>query len=417
MSDIADRETAPHVNGTVVPRELNVRQIDTHTDTRDILAHAKQQGLQRKYQDYCIVDIDTHHVESESWPEILEYLTDPVMKDFALSVTASSPPGIGLLPNGSGLDYQNLAGRIPHGQHLAETVDDRSVHRDITLARRAMECIGSDYMVIFPQPLLSLGKHPQPEVELALSFAYNRWFTDRILGGDPRLKGLIFLPFGNPDACCQMVEEFSEKPGVIGFTVTSQRNQAVHRNPYTRLYKMLEERKKPLCFHAGLNWGESLAVTDRFLSMHAISFVLCNIIHLTNWIVHGLPERFPNLDVIWIESGLAWLPFIMQRLDNEYLMRSSEAPLLKRRPSEYIREMYFSSQPMERTDMGLLESTFRAINAETQLMYASDWPHWDFDLPSTVFDLPFLSEQGRRNILGENACRLFNLPNVKRVAN
>ena len=37
----------------------------------------------------------------------------------------------------------------------------------------------------------------------------------------------------------------------------------------------------------------------------------------------------------------------MQRLDNEYMRRVSEAPLLKRRPSEYIREMYFSSQPME----------------------------------------------------------------------
>jgi len=33
------------------------------------------------------------------------------------------------------------------------------------------------------------------------------------------------------------------------------------------------------------------------------------------------------------ESGLAWLPFIMQRLDAEYMMRPSEAPLLKRLPS------------------------------------------------------------------------------------
>ena len=44
-------------------------------------------------------------------------------------------------------------------------------------------------------------------------------------------------------------------------------------------------------------------------------------VHLTNWIINGLPERFPKLKVIWIESGLAWLPFMMQRLDHEYLMR------------------------------------------------------------------------------------------------
>ena len=47
------------------------------------------------------------------------------------------------------------------------------------------------------------------------------------------------------------------------------------------------------------------------------------------------------------------------------------------------------------------------ISAETQLMYASDYPHWDMDLPSTIYDLPFLSEQAKRNILGLNAARAF----------
>jgi predicted TIM-barrel fold metal-dependent hydrolase len=77
--------------------------------------------------------------------------------------------------------------------------------------------------------------------------------------------------------------------------------------------------------------------------------------------------------------------------------------------SDYMRDMYFASQPMEITDMGLLEQTLRVINAETQLIYSSDYPHWDFDLPSTIYDLPFLSEPAKRNILGGNAIRLFNL--------
>jgi hypothetical protein len=49
------------------------------------------------------------------------------------------------------------------------------------------------------------------------------------------------------------------------------------------------------------------------------------------------------------------------------------------------------------------------MNAETQLLFASDWPHWDFDLPSSITTLPFLSEQAKRNILGLNAARLFKL--------
>jgi hypothetical protein len=60
--------------------------------------------------------------------------------------------------------------------------------------------------------------------------------------------------------------------------------------------------------------------------------------------------------------------------------------------------------------MAALECTFRMINAETQLLYSSDYPHWDFDLPSVIFDLPFLSERGKHNILGGNAARLFKLP-------
>jgi predicted TIM-barrel fold metal-dependent hydrolase len=59
-----------------------------------------------------------------------------------------------------------------------------------------------------------------------------------------------------------------------------------------------------------------------------------------------------------------------------------------------------------------LEQTFKMINADTQLMYASDYPHWDMDLPSTIFDLPFVTEQGKRNILGGNAKRVFNLEPV-----
>ena len=61
-------------------------------------------------------------------------------------------------------------------------------------------------------------------------------------------------------------------------------------------------------------------------------------------------------------------------------------------------------------DCGALEVTMRMINAETQLLFASDYPHWDFDLPSTIYDLPFLSERAKHNILGGNAARLFKLP-------
>src|SRR3546814_13032172 len=71
---------------------------------------------------------------------------------------------------------------------------------------------------------------------------------------------------------------------------------------------------------------------------------------------------------------------------------SSECPSLKRLPSEYMQEMYFTSQPLEMpnpTQQYLMEATFKAIKADTQLLYSSDYPHWDMDVPSVIWDLPF----------------------------
>ena len=46
-----------------------------------------------------------------------------------------------------------------------------------------------------------------------------------------------------------------------------------------------------------------------------------------------------------------------------------------------MREMYYTSRPIEMTDRDLLLSTLKAIDAENTLMCSSDWPHWDFDTP------------------------------------
>ena len=231
--------------------------------------------------------------------------------------------------------------------------------------------------------------------------------------GQFKMSGPFFcyLPFNTPEEAERTVEELGDKKGVIGFCVTSTRNKPVHHNDYMRLYAMIEERGKPLAFHAGYHWQDpSLATVNRFLGMHALGFVWCNMVHMTNWVLNGIPERFPKLKTLWVESGLAWVPFLMQRLDDQYLMRPSEAPQLKRMPSEYMNHnCFYTTQPMETTHPKALENTFEMIKAETQLMFASDWPHFDFDLPQEICDLPFLTEQAKRNILGLNAARIFNL--------
>ncbi|HTP82272.1 MAG TPA: amidohydrolase family protein [Alphaproteobacteria bacterium] len=396
-------------NGGGPAKRAEIRELPRITiksDTRDVLAHAAKDA--RQYKDYFIADIDAHVTETAFWSEITDRIDNDYLRHAAKAFKdrGGSPPG--LLNATPGMLYQDLFGRIPHQQQQAEAVAASEGHRQVVLTRRAMDSMGIDTMVVFPTPMLVLGMHPQAEVEVALGTAFNRWLCEEVLPEEDRLKGLMYLPFNDPVASVDVVEEFADKPGVIGFTVVSTRYKPVHHNDYMRLYSAIQASGKPLAFHSGFHWGdESMKQTNRFLSMHALSFCYFNMIHMTNWIINGIPERFPKLKVIWVESGLAWVPFLMQRLDSEYMMRSSEAPLLKRKPSDYMREMYYTSQPLETSNMKLTEATFEAINAETQLLFASDWPHWDFDLPNSITHLPFLTEKAKRNILGLNAARLF----------
>src|SRR5262249_21984149 len=95
---------------------------------------------------------------------------------------------------------------------------------------------------------------------------------------------------------------------------------------------------------------------------------------------------------------------------------SSEYPLLKKKPSDYMRAMYYASQPMEADNLRALACTFEMINAETQLLYASDYPHWDFDVPSRIWDLPFLSEKAKHNILSGDGARPAQAPAAQPAA-
>jgi predicted TIM-barrel fold metal-dependent hydrolase len=72
--------------------------------------------------------------------------------------------------------------------------------------------------------------------------------------------------------------------------------------------------------------------------------------------------------------------------------------------------MYFATQPVEEPANGKdLVTMMDIFDGENQVLFASDWPHHDFDHPRQIFDLP-MSPEAKRKIMGENALRLFNIP-------
>ena len=106
---------------------------------------------------------------------------------------------------------------------------------------------------------------------------------------------------------------------------------------------------------------------------------------------------------------MAWLPALMWRLDAEWKALRTEVPWVRRRPSEYLRDhVRLSTQPLERPedDRHLLQM-LEMMEAEHVLMFASDYPHWDFDSPTHAF--PKLPETIHRRIFSENARAWYGL--------
>ena len=400
-------------------RRVSVEELNTSR----LLAHARKQAAQRDLDSVLIADVDSHHYENECYDEFLPFIENDVLRQLVLAGRAKGRQA--LMP--TQVSFQDMGGRITrYPLRSSEKTADGKL-RDVELGHRWMDAMSVDYACLFPTILLSIGLHPSTEMEIELTWAYNRWLTEKVLPqADGRYYSMLCMPFSEPDEALRQVETFGDRKHVTGFMITSVRSLPVHHNAYMKVYRAMEERGLALCFHSAINIGEPVFKSlNRFASVHALGFPFYNMLHMTNWITNGVGERFPTLPVIWIEGGLAWVPFLMQRLDHEYMLRSSEYPLLKKKPSDYMRDMYYASQPLERVDQGALECTFRMINAETQLLYASDYPHWDFDLPSAIWDLAFLSEKAKHNILGANAARLFKLPprnaqqhaNLKRFGN
>jgi hypothetical protein len=128
-------------------------------DTSKLLAHASKQATERGYKNFPIVDVDSHHYESESIGEILDYMDDPVLQQLARSARQANAKSVGMLPAGVG--YQDMGGRVMRYATRGMEKAEAGVHRDITLTRRWMDAIGIDVAVMFPTPMLQLGLHPQ----------------------------------------------------------------------------------------------------------------------------------------------------------------------------------------------------------------------------------------------------------------
>ena len=126
-------------------------------------------------------------------------------------------------------------------------------------------------------------------------------------------------------------------------------------------------------------------------------------------VVEGIFERFPALRVIMIECGFAWMPSLAWRLDATWKRLKDEVPHLKRSPSEVMREHVFvSTQPIEEPERPEhLLDTMEWIGWD-RILFASDYPHWDFDDPRYAFKVPLTAAE-KAAIFAGNAVNFYGL--------
>jgi predicted TIM-barrel fold metal-dependent hydrolase len=133
---------------------------------------------------------------------------------------------------------------------------------------------------------------------------------------------------------------------------------------------------------------------------------------LVSMITEGVPEKYPDLNTVFLEAGIGWLPQVISRLNREYEHREDEMPELTKSPEEYIRDQfYLSTQPLsEFEDPRHMQKLISIVGADS-IMFSTDWPHYDLDTPKTVESLlSHLSDDERAQIMHGNALEIFDLP-------
>jgi predicted TIM-barrel fold metal-dependent hydrolase len=166
----------------------------------------------------------------------------------------------------------------------------------------------------------------------------------------------------------------------------------------------------PVGVHEGGLSGMPVAGLDRcrsFFFSHMICHPHEQQLACMQIIGGGVLEKFPKLKVAFLESGGGWLPHWLERLDSHYEKLGLLVPYLKMKPSDYFRrQCAISFDPDEKT----LPATVELIG-EDQVMWASDYPHFDALFPGVVNELKEqpLSPRAMQKVLGENAMRFYDL--------
>ena len=354
--------------------------------------------------DFRVIDADAHYLEA--LPQIAEYVGEPWKSRLTSEGETEGDAPADIFPSSTG-------DRAVYGRIRRDDISwpDETTAEDLPTM---MDHLGVDATVLLSQVMLSFARiGGADERPIVLANGYTDYMLDQVVDPDEGIYTMIPVPYDDPEASVELIERAGDEDGIVGAAmVAAGAEPPLGHRRYDVIYEAAEKHDLPVIFHAGGAGLDEFNIKgyEKFIETHTLGFLQANQAQLTSLVIQGIPEKFPDLDIVFQESGIFWVPLMMHRLDAEYLKRRSEAPLLEKRPSEYIKDFYFGIQPMEvPKNEEYLEFVIDMIGGPDRLMYASDYPHWDYDLPEVISQRPFLSDDEKQRILAGTAEEVFGI--------
>jgi predicted TIM-barrel fold metal-dependent hydrolase len=280
--------------------------------------------------------------------------------------------------------------------------------------QQLLQTAGVDYAIHIP---LVASQNLDPEYNAALNAAVNRWMAETWLtayNAHGKYRGSISVPLNNPAAAVAEIERWADHPGFVQIWVPHRAPVPYGHPQYHPIWEAAAQHGLPVAIHAS-GAGQAAMSTPvgfvhYYLELHAVAEAFAYSAHLTSFICEGVFERFPQFRVVLVEGGFAWAAPLIWRLDRAFDQLQLDCPRLQKRPSEYLYgNVRFTTQPVEEPDDDQrLLRLFEMVDASRLLMFATDYPHWDYDDPKRA--LPKVGPEARRKITYENACELYGLP-------
>ncbi|HSI85609.1 MAG: amidohydrolase family protein [Candidatus Methylacidiphilales bacterium] len=246
----------------------------------------------------------------------------------------------------------------------------------------------------------------------ALASAHNEWLNHEFVPSDPAFLGVICVALQDPDHAVREIEKWAGHPRVAQVFVSTGGRMLLGHPSYHRVYEAAAAYGLPVAAHTtaegrGITGPpSSTGYPSTYLEFHS-GLAASAVTNCASLVCEGVFAKIPNFKFVLLEGGISWALPLMWALDAKWKRLRALMPQLRELPSHYLRrQMFYTTQPIEEPDSTRdLLATYEQIG-ESQIMFSSDYPHWDFDNPLSI--LPGNTAAAlKRRILRDNALALY----------